>query len=389
MHVVWLQAEHAPTSPVQSPTSSDRCPSSPSPSAVGFHLERISVSPTPAPTAPTSGLVASPPRRGGGGGSGGSSPKSSKPLSPQASRVRSLSPTRTAPRVGAASAPDKPGVSKDIELEGLSAYTKESTADWVVTPAEMDGDDDGGRNVDQKLLRPVPPTGAREASAAVAASDASRHASAGSHAATADGGGHGVDQPPEAGCGTASVFIMRPLRARGTLVIYEGVTGAQAAQASAAESDRSGTGPWEGAGGDPPAGGDGLAGGGGSVGFPDERGNEPPALAAVSLDVDALALQVNIRQYAVLNEAVSALAMSQRRFRFRSVRPTTAVLEDPEAWWRYAIGCVYPRFNTWFVLNAANRYMECQRVKVARLGLLGCGSSNHARVFVWIVQRAR
>lgn len=69
--------------------------------------------------------------------------------------------------------------------------------------------------------------------------------------------------------------------------------------------------------------------GGGSI--------SPPPLAAVFLNIETVAVQVNVGQYAILNEAVSAVAMSQRRFRFRRERPTTEVLEDPEAWWRYAI----------------------------------------------------
>ncbi|CAM9930289.1 unnamed protein product, partial [Sphacelaria rigidula] len=65
-----------------------------------------------------------------------------------------------------------------------------------------------------------------------------------------------------------------------------------------------------------------------------------PSMAAVSLDIEAVAVQVDVRQYDILNRAVSAVAMSKRRFHFRRERPTTPVLEDPAAWWRYAVQCV-------------------------------------------------
>ncbi|CAN0418769.1 unnamed protein product, partial [Discosporangium mesarthrocarpum] len=59
-------------------------------------------------------------------------------------------------------------------------------------------------------------------------------------------------------------------------------------------------------------------------------------LVDASLEVGSLSVCVTMRQYTVLNEALSAVAMSRRRLRFRRERPKTPVLDDPEAWWRYA-----------------------------------------------------
>lgn len=209
-------------------------------------------------------------------------------------------------------------------LDGLSAYTKESTADWIVKPTETAEDDSDGQCRDRQILRPVPPgRGCTPSATTAAAADDP----------TGDSEERAGRTDPVGGCKTTPVSILQPLGGRGNLAIHEGVN----AQASVVDA----TGP----GMDGAADTVGVAagrrscaasrGGGGFVGS--GVTNAPPAMAAVSLDVDAIAVQVDVRQYAVLNNAVSALAMSQRRFRFRSVRPTTSVLDDPEAWWRYAI----------------------------------------------------
>ena len=174
--MVWLHA-HSPTSA--------------NPSALGVYLERLTVS-TLSPPAPASGTTVS---------------------------------------------PEKFAVTKNVELDGLSAYTN--------------------------------PLGSRE---------------------------EGYLRPPDCGDNTAVTFILRPLKVRGNLRIDDADSSGGQCQAK-----------------------------------------EPPPLAAVLLDVEALTLQVDVNQYAMLNDAISALLMSQRRFRFRTMRPTTSVLEDPGAWWRYAI----------------------------------------------------
>lgn len=339
--MVWLQAEHPHTSPILSSDSPNRCPSSSS-SAVGVYLERLSVTPSDLAAAPAS---ASPTRNGGGGGGGGanggagggagggsscaSSPKSGC-RSPRGSSFGlggASSPKKT-PRSSAGGAPERSGLRKDIELDGLSAYTKESTADWVVESSQTGEYDSGGRYRDRQSLRLVPPGRGRTPSSATPA-------------AAADDGPAGDSEEragqtdPVGACRTAPVFILQPLGVRGTLVIHQGITTVQASTVDAARPGAFG--------GAADTGGVAAGRRSSAAGFGGRRlvgsgaTNAPPALAAVSLDVDAVAVQVDVRQYAVLNEAVSALAMSQRRFRFRIVRPTSAVLDDPEAWWRYAI----------------------------------------------------
>lgn len=307
MHVVWVQTGDggAPTSLSRQPGRADH---SQSPSAVGLHLEHLSV--TPAVTATGAGAApSSSPTRvkaddgrdsvGGNGGRGSSSPKRTG-VSTGAAGSRS---PKTGSGKGASGAPaEKHGVVKQIELKGLSAYTKESTADWFRPRAKGVSPEDRG------VLRPTPPHGEQSPSTPAGAASS-------------------------APCSTDPVFLLRPVGARGTLVVHEGAT-VQVAPPSSSESGRpsaganagnTGTSAWR-----------GLPGGGAGESS-DEHGAQPPPLASVVLGVDEIALQVNLRQYALLNDAVSTLAMSQRRFRFRMDRPTTAVLDDPEAWWRYAI----------------------------------------------------
>lgn len=321
MHVVWMQAEDtAVRSPFSSPpTSTYLCPS---PSAVGIYLERFSVEPAATTAVPGSALGGSPARGGSGVTSGYTSPKGGGSRSPKGSSTGagggSHSPKAGSAKVSTPSSTERAKVKKEISLVGLSAYTKESTADWRKSAA--DGSADGGH-----AIRPEPPV--RESAPA-----SPTHSAAGAARASTGSMREGKGMPFTGPCKTNPVYILRPVGARGTLMIHEGVTG-QAVPPSSGDTGRPATGGLEegsasverrGA-----AAGWGIGGGG--------SGAEPPPLTAVSLDVDAIAVQVNVRQYAVLNEAVSALAMSQRRFRFRRERPTTAVLEDPEAWWRYAI----------------------------------------------------
>lgn len=332
--MVWLQAENAPTSRAHSPASVNTCPI-PSPSAVGVYLERLSIEPVPVSTAAASSSPALSPTRGGGGGggSGGSSPKGSGGRSPRAANWGNSSPKARASRGATLNSSERPGVRKNIELDGLSAYTKESTADWVAKPSDIADEDGAGHSENHRRVRPVAP--GRVAAPADPGADASATSAAdiptAPAAASPGRDGRRASPRPEGKCHTAPVFILRPLRVRGSLVIHEGVT---TVQASTVESGRPST-----AGGAVADGGEGVAGGGG-IGVGAGGGiNDPPPLAAVSLDVDVVALQVDTRQYVVLNETASALLMSERRFRFRSVRPTTSVLDDPEAWWRYAIRC--------------------------------------------------
>lgn len=288
------------------------------------------------------------------GGSSGSSPRDKEDRS---SRTRDGGDATN-------SVLDRPGVKKDIKLDGFSAYTKESTADWAVRPSEdyldeLDDFDDGdtgsshSQNGGRRTLRPVPPiTALTDAAAsnpatrsatpestsidtAVDTKDGTATTSHDGASGTPDGYEHRNAPKSTSGCNTAPIFILRPLKARGSLVIHESSSsgasdpvrpsaalGSVAEEAGAAAAAAAG------------------AGGEGGLDVGDSRDNndvEPPPLAAVSLEVGPVLLQVDTRQYAVLNEGVSALAMSQRRFRFRTVRPTTAVLDDPAAWWRYAI----------------------------------------------------
>lgn len=335
--MVWLQTEDAVTSPVYSPGSA-ACPTpSQSQSAVGVYLERLSVAPTPATTAPVGGVPARSPTRRGVDGSGSFSPRARGSVSTPVERQQ---------------------VSKDIDLGGLVAYTKESTADWMVTsPGDGDSGGDSGSGSDsdshdaggggggvraRARLRPTLPIEKGAATAAASATDAAADAemdaaaTAGSVDTSAEpiSGGGDVGQIGDGewrenlsvGAGFAAtcepVFILRPLQVTGTLVIQEGGT-VQAAHVSTAEA-----GGRSGMGGPDAADGSGVS---------DAESNEPPPLASVFLSVEAVVLQLDTRQYAVLNSAVSALTMSQRRFRFRSMRPTTPVLEDTWAWWRYAI----------------------------------------------------
>lgn len=316
--MVWLQAEHAQTSPIQSPTSaSPLCPT-PSPSAVGIYLGRLSVAATTASTTTNANDPAVSPTRGGGVGRAGGDVASGSGSGASSPKAR--------PKSGMPAVPDTAaGVKKDIELDDLVAYTKESIADWLEdVPSDFEDEDDGATlyNGDGKCLRPVPPfkfsaPDASPATGAAAAAPAAGFSSSTKH--------NGEDQADRSSIGrgdTSPVFIVRPLRVRGALLIRERGAATVPVASTAA------------AGGLNPAVGEDAAAGGGS-----SKGGvvEPPPLVEVSLDVEAIALQLDIRQYAVLNAAVSALTMSHRRFKFRTVRPTTSVLDDPVAWWRYAI----------------------------------------------------
>ncbi len=358
VHVVWLPTEHAKTSPIQSPASAPVLYLTPSPSAVGIYLGRLSVAAAvaSATTATANDPAASPTRGGGGGavgddggaggGSGGSEGGGGGGGGSAASSPKAARPTSGVPAVAEAAVA---GVKKDIELDALVAYTKESTADWLEdVPADFEDEDGGGGSYagDVKRLRPVPPflfpaTGVPPAAgpdaAAAAAAAAATGSSDASPAGPNGGSGRDTDGAAKHGGDTAPVFIVRPVRVRGTLLIRErGAATAQAAPTVAA------------AGGVDPDVGEAAAaaarGGAGATAAratatttAEDRAVELPPLVEVSLHVEAIALQVDVRQYAVLNAAVSALAMSHRRFKFRTVRPTTSVLDDPEAWWRYAI----------------------------------------------------
>lgn len=312
--MVWLQAEHAQTSPIQSPTSpSPMCPT-PSPSAVGVYLGRLSVAATTASTTSANDPAVSPTRggRAGGEGASGTGGGASSP--------------RARPKSGVPAIPDTAaGVKKDIELDGLVAYTKESTADWLEDVSSAFEDDDGdvgSRDGDGKHLRPVPPFQFSAPDASPATDAAATPPAAGFSSPTKLNSGEEADRSAKCRSDTSPVFIVRPLRVRGALLIRE----RGAATVSVASTVAAG-------GLDPAVGEDATAGGGSTTGGV----VEPPPLVEVSLDVEAIALQLDVRQYAVLNAAVSALTMSHRRFKFRTVRPTTSVLDDPEAWWRYAI----------------------------------------------------
>lgn len=331
VHVVWLQAEHVQTSPFQPPASANVCPT-PTPSAVGVYLGRLSVAATIASATTAARESSNSPARGGGGDG--------------------ASGTKERPRSGVPAAPETAGVKKDIELDDFVAYTKESTADWFqdVPPSDSEDGDGGIYSGGEGIrLRPVPPlesvaagacvgatTDAAAASPAAAgptAADvtaAAAAAAAGSPPSPAERkGNEGAERTGSCRAETTPVFIVRPLRVRGALVIRE--RGAAAAQAvpkpQAGGRSKAATGEDS-----PNMGGGAGANGDGAAGVV-----EPPPLVKVALDVEAIALQVDVRQYAVLNAAVSALTMSQRRFKFRTMRPTTSVLSDPEAWWRYSI----------------------------------------------------
>lgn len=317
--MVWLQAEHANTSPIQSSTpSSPLCPT-PSPSAVGIYLGRLSVAATTASTTTTNANdPAASPTRGGGGGRAGGDATSGGGSGASSPKAR--------PKSGVPAVPDATaGVTKDIELDGLVAYTKESTADWM-QDVSSDCEDEDGRvgsyHVDGKCLRPVPPFEFSAVDASPATRSVAAAPAAGVPSSTKRVGREKANRSATRRGDTSPVFIVRPLRVRGALLIRErGAATAPMAPAATAE------------GLDPAVGEDAAAGGGNSTGGV----VEPPPLVEVSLDVEAVAVQLDVRQYAVLNEAVSALTMSHRRFKFRTVRPTTSVLDDPEAWWRYAI----------------------------------------------------
>ncbi|CAM9283420.1 unnamed protein product, partial [Hapterophycus canaliculatus] len=344
IHVVWLQAEHAQTSPLQSPASAETY-RTPSPSAVGIYLRRLALAPTAcaSTTTPADDVSHSPTRggrgsTGGGGGGGGDGGGGGSGVSSPKARAKSGVPAAT---------PDTAAVKKDIELDSLLAYTKESTADWLIglpSSDSKDGDEDRGKDWseanhsdDGRRLRPVPPfqdlaagmsgdatadvtaaaTATRHAAAAVAASGPPMLAKSEGDSGTTSAGDFRGDTTP--------ICIVRPLKARGTLLIRK--PGVAAAAVLPAVEAR---------GFDPTGGGDTSADRSGRA---NDSGGvvEPPPLVAVSLDVEEIALQVDVRQYAVMNAAVSALTMSHRRFKFRTMRPTTSVLDDPEAWWRYAI----------------------------------------------------
>ena len=312
--MVWLHADHSSTTPAHSPTSAKSC-TAPSPSAVGVYLERLTVSPSLSPPALASDTAVSPTV----GGSGGSSPRDGSRESSAGAGEGTSSPKARAQKGGRRSPSEKPAVTKDVELDGLSAYTKESTADWVMMSPGGKGEEGEDPCARRRIrLRPPGQCGLRYARMARYTTNPLGRRE------------KGYLRPPDCGYNTAAIFILRPLKVRGNLTIHEGVA-AQTVQVSMADSGRPATaGSSEGP----------------DVGKPSARvddadssgqAKEPPPLAAVFLDVEALTLQVNVSQYAVLNEAISALLMSQRRFRFRTMRPTTSVLEDPGAWWRYAI----------------------------------------------------
>lgn len=328
VHVVWLQSEHSPTSSAQSPTST-RPSNASSPSAVGVYLERLSVAPTPAATA-ASASASSPVMSPNDDGHGSKYISGRLYNGPGESNS---SPKARGQRGGSVSNnSEKQVVTKVIELDGLSAYTKESTDDWLVMPpidgSDDDGDDQGENGEARSRIRLRPPV---QSSGATASSTEGFSVSASSQR-------EGRSQRSSKDrCDTSPVFILCPLKIRGNLAIREGVAG-QTVQASVVDPGRAATAGVDGSDATKPPGG---------VADDDRRCSvqveEPPPLAAVSLDVEALALQLDVRQYAVLNEAVSAVLMSQRRFRFRTMRPTTSVLEDPESWWRYAIRYTHSR----------------------------------------------
>lgn len=200
----------------------------------------------------------------------------------------------------------------------------------------FDGGSDEVGQGRRRSLRPIPP--GRRSKSAPSANTAAEPAEDGAHDQSSA-------EAKASDSSTDAVFILCPVRAQGSLTIHlDGATGQPAAATvpSAPDAGRSaGEQGEEGSAAAPgrrgmPAGqsGDHSADGrnGGSGGS-----TSPPPLAAVVLNIEAVAVQVDMRQYAILNGAVSAVAMSQRRFRFRRERPKTAVLEDPEAWWRYAI----------------------------------------------------
>lgn len=317
---MWLQAEHAQTSPVQSPTpASPLCPA-PSPSAVGIYLGRLSVAATTASTTTNANDPAVSPTRGGGGGRAGEDGANGSGSGASSPKAR--------PKSGVPAVPDTAaGVKKDIELDGLVAYTKESTADWLEdAPSDLEDEDGGAGSYsgDGKRLRPVPPFqfSAPDALPATGPAAAASTPAAGFSSPTKRNGEEKVNRSAKCRGDSSPVFIVRPLKVRGALLIRERGAATVPVTATAA------------AGGlDPAVGEDAAARGGSTTGGV----VEPPPLVEVSLDVEAIALQLDVRQYAVLNAAVSALTMSHRRFKFRTVRPTTSVLDDPEAWWRYAI----------------------------------------------------
>lgn len=317
--MVWLQAEHDQTSPIQSPdTAPPLCPT-PSPSAVGIYLGRLSVAATTASTTTNTNDPASSPTRGAAGGRAGGDGASGS--------GSGASSPKTRPKSGVPAVPDTAaGVKKDIELDDLVAYTKESTADWLEDVKPDFEDEEGGAgsyNGDGKRLSPVPPFHFSAPDASPSTGPSAAAPAAGVSSPTKGVGEENPDRFAKCRGDTSPVFIVRPLRVRGALLIRE--RGAAAAVPVASTAAAGGL--------DPAVGEDATAGGGTSTGGV----VEPPPLVEVSLDVEAIALQLDVRQYAVLNAAVSALTMSHRRFKFRTVRPTTSVLDDPEAWWRYAV----------------------------------------------------
>lgn len=335
VHVVWVQTEgERASSPLDGhPGHTERPPCR---SAVGLYLERLSVEPattTVSNSIPASASCSSPTQsradagndgNGATGTNGGDAQRSTR-RSSSVSSGANRSPKMGSGRGGSAVSTERSGVKKDIELVGLSAYTKEDTADW------RESISDETLANDHAVLKPVPPCrGASPMHSGVnAVADASAPETQHATARSQNLSERGSSVP----CSTDPVYILRPVSARGTLVIHEGATG-QAVPPSSTDSGR------------PPAGRVG-ANNPGCVrrGIPGGHEGEaiygarvePPPLTAVTLEVDDISMEINVRQYAVLNEAVSTLAMSQRRFRFRRERPTTAVLDDPEAWWRYAI----------------------------------------------------
>lgn len=260
-------------------------------------------------------------------------------------RARSAREGGTAPTNTATS-----GIHKEIELDGLSAYTKNSTEDWWHRDNLVeqhpgggldgaDGRSTGGR--ERRPFRPTPPGqrnrfSSRTSEPSEAAGEPAR-------------GGQDINSTPEVEASdstTEAVFLLRPVTARGTLAFHldGGAAQAVAPTSSASDTGRPPTGPQQGADNIDGANasskrsmaaeqsGDHANGHNGG-----EHGTRaPPSMAAASFNIEAIAVQVDARQYDILNRAVSAVAMSKRRFHFRRERPTTPVLEDPAAWWRYA-----------------------------------------------------
>lgn len=332
MHVVWVHTEGVQSSHPNSRSCgawhTNRLSCS---SAVGLFLKRLSVAPTGSTSGAAERSFTSPPQSNPEPVNDPTSPNSHESdRSPRRSNTGSSAGVHRSPkpgsRGGAAGVAERGGVWKDIELDGLCAYTKESTADWCKSAV------DGALPHKRSSLEPVPPDPAEEhpsspgPSTDVSAPSLTTAASS-SSASQSNSGGHASS----AAFGTVPVYLLRPVHARGSLVIPEGGPG-QNVPSTATDQARPTT--------SSTVHNVGMGRGKFSRQFRDGidgNSTHPPPLTAITLEVGEVAVQVNVQQYAVLNGAISTLAMSQRRFRFRRERPQKAVMEDPEAWWRYAI----------------------------------------------------